>query len=169
MAPSISASLIQKIPDRLWLVCLALAEECRQSGSLLRPPLNAACDTLLQLLQYLIKGEARCLLARREILERCQEPARDMLRQAAKTYCQCPGMRRLALGSKAGFDFSVLVPLALLAAFFTSDVLLGDVYPKYLLPQKGAEQGEDAQQRDKRCHYSCQRWRQARAVLMQYL
>jgi hypothetical protein len=26
-----------------------------------------------------------------------------------------------------------------------------------LLPQNGAEQGEDAQQRDERCHYTCQR------------
>src|SRR6516164_1861234 len=51
---------------------------------ILRTPLNAACDTLLQFLQYLINGEARCLLARGEILERRQEPAHDMLRRHKK-------------------------------------------------------------------------------------
>src|SRR5262249_42937547 len=46
--------------------------------------LNAACDTLLQFLQYLINGEARCLLARGVILERCQEPGHEMLRRHEK-------------------------------------------------------------------------------------
>jgi hypothetical protein len=35
-----------------------------------------------------------------------------------------------------------------------------------LASENGAEQGKDAQQREERCHYSCQRWRQVRTALV---
>jgi hypothetical protein len=75
------------------------------------------------------------------------------------------GFQALALAFEAGFDFAALVRLgvrfvrearlALLAAFFTSDVVWVTFIRNILLPQNGAEQGEDAQQREERCHYSC--------------
>ena len=62
------------------------------------------------------------------------------------TDCLARGFQALALA---------LVRLALLAAFFTSDVGWVTFIRNILLPQNGAEQGEDAQQREERCHHSC--------------
>jgi hypothetical protein len=62
------------------------------------------------------------------------------------------------------WDEILLADIALKSPLALNEVHL---IPVVLLPQKGAEQGEDAHQRDQRRQYTCQRTRQARAALMQ--
>jgi hypothetical protein len=73
------------------------------------------------------------------------------------------GLQALALAFEAGFDFCSLSSTGgpfrevrrdwpCWRLFFTSDVVWVTFIRNILQPQNGAEQGEDAQQREERCH-----------------